>query len=343
MKNITLEYVKDTILKDDINKKDIQNIPLSKIKMDKTGQLKIGNRSSQLTDFATTQLFNFLGMTRVGYFKDLLDHQANLVAPIANYELQRKIQVTKNKKKDEKQMLFRTRKVDNGYLVRGFLSSSYSIFDNKDTIKSLETILKNIPNHEIVSFDLTDRMFHMRVVINDLKTIGGETLNGEDDILKVGVDIVNSEVGCSSLKVYPIVYRLVCQNGLKAWRQDGEVFEQRHVHLRPKEIEYRMNEALIASLKLGDEFIEKFIKTKEVKLNNPMKVIEELAKQNKYSEKLADKVKEAYTIEPMKNAYGVINAFTRASQQLTIENRLEMENFAGSLVDNPKKLLKLAV
>lgn len=332
--SILFADVKERVAKDDFNKKDI-SVPISKVNMAKSGELKLGNRTANLNEFAMTQVLNFLDMSRVGYFKKLMDKQPRLVADHVNFWLREKQQETER--------LFRTRKVGDSYLVRGFVSSDYSIYDNKDTIKSLERILKQLKNYEITNFTLDDKMFHLRVILNDLTICDGKTLTGEKDVLKVGIDIVNSEVGFSSLRVYPIIYRLVCKNGLKAWQQDGEVFEQRHIHLTHAEITNRMNEAIIKSLRLGDEFVEKFIATKQMPLKNPMLVIDALAKQNKYSDKLTDGLKEAFALEPMNNVYGIVNMLTLKAQDLSIEDRLALEKDAGKIVENPNLVLKLAV
>ena len=54
-----------------------------------------------------------------------------------------------------------------------------------------------------------------------------------------------------------------------------------------------------------------------------------------FSHKLTDDVVSSYLVEPEPNRFGVINAFTRAAQGLGPLQRIEMERFAGTLLEAP--------
>jgi hypothetical protein len=58
-----------------------------------------------------------------------------------------------------------------------------------------------------------------------------------------------------------------------------------------------------------------------------------LAAARKLSKELTDDLVSAYQDEPEPTRFGVINAFTCAAQQLAPLERIEMERFAGSLVN----------
>jgi hypothetical protein len=53
------------------------------------------------------------------------------------------------------------------------------------------------------------------------------------------------------------------------------------------------------------------------------------------SHKLTDDVVSSYLIEPEPNRFGMINAFTNAAQRLAALQRIEMERFAGTLLEAP--------
>ena len=61
-------------------------------------------------------------------------------------------------------------------------------------------------------------------------------------------------------------------------------------------------------------------------------MIRKIAESRKLSQKFTDEVVSCYGIEPEPNRFGVINAFTSAAQTLAPLARIEMERFAGSLL-----------
>jgi hypothetical protein len=53
------------------------------------------------------------------------------------------------------------------------------------------------------------------------------------------------------------------------------------------------------------------------------------------SQKRTDEIVSSYLVEPEPNWFGVINAFTNAAQKLAPLQRIEMERFAGTLLETP--------
>lgn len=316
----------DKIEQDDRNKKDIQ-IGMAEIEMLPNGTIKSKNKNIdkgfELSDYAKTQAFNRLGIP-VRYGKRLMEERPDLVAEEFNHWAWQQTDMG---------VLLRVRHDSNynGY-VRGFLSERYSRLDNRDVVGSLAEILEKIPDADILGFHLDDRRTHLRLTLPELSANTGVAKTGQDDILRVGVDIINSEVGASSLVISPLVFRLVCSNGLRAWTSDGEEFRQRHIHLSENELFNRMNSAVVDSINQGDELLHVMNETKKYEIDNPLEVIEKLAKKNIYSQKLIDTAKDNYMIEPDRNLYGVINSFTRTAKDLDDEKRLDLEKFAGQLM-----------
>lgn len=324
-----LEEVMRKIAEDDKNKMD-REMGLNDLVMLNNGHIvKRGKESSggmPLSDYAMTQALNRIGMP-VRYGKKLMEQRPELVADQFNHWI----------KNDSRGVLLRFRANEDGSgIVRGFLSSSYTRLDNKDVMTALSEIVNSIPEVEIQEFHLDDRRSHLRLTLPQLSAeVGkavGETVSGLDDILRVGVDIINSEVGASSLIVSPMIMRLVCTNGLRAWRQDGDIFRQRHIHLSSNELYGRMNEAVVTSIKEGDELLEKMNSTRKIIVTNPLDVIESLSKKRQYSQKLTDTLKDNYLLEPQKSVYGIVNSFTRTARDLPNEQKLEVERYAGELL-----------
>jgi RNase H-fold protein (predicted Holliday junction resolvase) len=99
------------------------------------------------------------------------------------------------------------------------------------------------------------------------------------------------------------------------------------------------------SLKLIDDLIERYQPSVVVvedyagkgsrrcrRVRELIETIRKIAEERKLSQKLTDEVVSSYLIEPEKNRFGVINAFTNAAQRLAPLQRIEMERFAGTLL-----------
>ena len=95
--------------------------------------------------------------------------------------------------------------------ARAFLSNSYRRIDNFDIAQTVLPILNEI--FDVVnpqnSFEVTDERLYLKVVNPRLTT---EVSVG--DVVQAGILITNSEVGLGSLTIQPLVYRLVCSNGM---------------------------------------------------------------------------------------------------------------------------------
>ena len=76
------------------------------------------------------------------------------------------------------------------------------------------------PGVHVVSARITDTHFYLQATSD---RVTAEVRRG--DIVQAGVVIANSEVGASSLRISPMVYRLICTNGLIS----GSELRQHHV------------------------------------------------------------------------------------------------------------------
>lgn len=93
--------------------------------------------------------------------------------------------------------------------VRAVLSDRYRRLDNVDLAESVLPILLRLPQARVESVELTDTRMYLKVVTPSQRY---EIAPG--DIVQAGVVVINSEVGYGSLSVQPLLYRLVCKNGL---------------------------------------------------------------------------------------------------------------------------------
>ena len=107
-----------------------------------------------------------------------------------------------------KKQMVRTFQRPNDNTARAFLSQRYRPLDNIDLCKEILPIIGE-NGAEVYTCDLTDTHLYIHA---KFPRIEREIKAG--DVIQSGVLIKNSEVGMSSLRVQPWVYRLVCSNGM---------------------------------------------------------------------------------------------------------------------------------
>jgi hypothetical protein len=93
--------------------------------------------------------------------------------------------------------------------ARAFLSDRYRPLDNHDLMEAILPALLDQPQIQIPSIDVSDNKFYLKAVFPKVQT---EVRKG--DVVQIGLVVSNSEVGAGSLSVVPMIYRLVCLNGM---------------------------------------------------------------------------------------------------------------------------------
>lgn len=96
-----------------------------------------------------------------------------------------------------------------GGVARAFLSNRYRRIDNLEIAKVVLPIIGQMQGARFESCQVTDSRMYIKVVNTRLEA---EVVPG--DIVQAGVIISNSEVGQGSVCIQPLVYRLVCSNGM---------------------------------------------------------------------------------------------------------------------------------
>lgn len=92
--------------------------------------------------------------------------------------------------------------------ARALLSERYRPIDNYDLAEAALPSIQEA-GAQVKSCELTERRMYLKAVFPKLQ---GEIKTG--DAVQAGIMISNSEVGCGAVQVKPLVYRLVCRNGL---------------------------------------------------------------------------------------------------------------------------------
>lgn len=143
---------------------------------------------------AHRQIGDYLGIPRK-YYDRMLGEDVGLLSYNVNRWFQRK----------PEQRMIRT--IDGR--ARAFLSNRYRRIDNLDIARITLPIIGEMQNPRYESCELTDDYLYLKVVNPRLTA---EVTPG--DIVQGGVVITNSETGLGAVSVQPLVYRLVCSNGM---------------------------------------------------------------------------------------------------------------------------------
>lgn len=129
------------------------------------------------------------------YYDRMLDEYPDLLAANVNAWFQR----------SPSRRMLRTM----GGTARAFLSSRYRRIDNLDIASAVLPIIGQMEGARFESCQITDSRMYLKVVNTRLEA---EVVPG--DIVQAGVIISNSETGMGAVNIQPLVYRLVCSNGM---------------------------------------------------------------------------------------------------------------------------------
>lgn len=148
-----------------------------------------------VNDLGHEQIASRLGIPQ-RYYDRMRENQPELLAANVNTWLE---------KEPEKRLI---RTLDGK--VRAFLSDRYRPLDNFDLAEvAFDVLIKH--GVRIESTQLTDRRLYIKAVTEQMSM---EIKKG--DVVQAGIVISNSEVGCGSVKIEPMIFRLVCTNGMIA-------------------------------------------------------------------------------------------------------------------------------
>lgn len=266
-----------------------------------------GPSSYALSDLAIAQMCQRLEIP-VAYYRRL---SAEMKAVVANYDIQQL---------NGKSFLLRGK----GEWIRAFLSADYVVYNNLQIAETVQGLLAKT-GVTVKSLVLEETNMFLKIISEEIWDV--------ESGLKAGIMVGNSEVGMGSVSVEPFVFRKPCTNDLIISQEKS--FRHAHIHLTAWELTRRMAEAISQGFQVASSILETFLKAREEPIPDPFDTIRKLAEARKFSQKFTDEVTSSYLAEPEASKFGVINAFTRAAQSLGPLQRIEMERFAGTLLETP--------
>ncbi len=306
-------------------------------------QFKVGGETKLLkpTNRCLNQIGNRVGIPR-HYLHRLETEAPALLAQNVNHWFQ---------KAPEMRML---RTVQNGERVaRAFLSHRYRPFDNADLVNAVLPRLIDA-GCEVQSAEVTEKRLYIQAITPKLK---GEVKKG--DVVQAGVMICNSEVGCGSVRVEPLLFRLVCLNGMVLptamrrhhvgragegeWEEGeaSEVFSDATRKLDDKAFWAKVNDVVTDSL-TQIKFkanLEKLQATTKIDIGEPKEAIEVLDKKFGFSDEENDSILNHLAKGGDMSLWGLANAVTRTAEDAESYDRaVDLERIGGEVIELPKTM-----
>lgn len=229
--------------------------------------------------------------------------------------------------------------------ARAYLSDRYRRLDDEELLEAVLPVLGEIPDLRVASCQVTDNNLYLKAVA---PRIEGEVKPG--DAVQAGVLISNSEVGLGALNVQPLIFRLVCENGMVAGeavrrfhvgRQiDSEdavaVFQDRTLRADDEAFWLKVADVVRAAV-TETRFRELLSQMQESATSQPIadpsKGVEVLGKRFDLSEGERTSVLRYLALGGDLTRWGALNAVTRASQDVESYDRAtELECVGGAIL-----------
>jgi hypothetical protein len=235
--------------------------------------------------------------------------------------------------------------------ARAFLSDRYRRLDNYDLCEQVLPILQRLPGARFESTELTPTRMYLKVVTPRVQV---EIKPG--DVVQAGVVVSNSEVGQGTLSVQPLLYRLVCRNGLiaadrsmrkthvgrtsEASLDEVTVFKDDTLQAEDKAFFLKVRDVVEAAVSEATfkHVADKMRSTLGIRLNgDPVKCVEVLATRHLLNEQERSGVLRHLIAEGDLSGYGLVNAVTGFAQEADDYDRAtELEALGGRLIEQSK-------
>ena len=170
-----------------------------------------------VNDIAHSQIASELGIPKA-YYERMMEHNPALLAENVNawFNPEPKVRMIRT---------LTTEDTGTRY-ARAVLSDRYLRIDNADIFETVYPILEGL-NVKFESQEVTDSRLYIKVVNEKLTK---EVKPG--DYVQSGLLITNSEVGMGTVTIQPLLYRLVCTNGMVVNDMHSGATRRRHIGRR---------------------------------------------------------------------------------------------------------------
>ena len=240
---------------------------------------------------------------------------------------------------------------DTAFLARAFLSDRYRRIDNMDVAAAVLPLFAGSDQFEIVSSEVTSVRMYIKILNHRLEA---EVKPG--DYVQAGVVISNSEVGLGAVSVQPLLYRLVCTNGMvindfgqrkhhigraaKVMDDSFELYSDATIEAEDKAFLLKLQDVTRAAIEETrfNQIVDTLRESTDAHITGPVQdVVELTGKSLGITQDEQDGVLK-YLIEGGDlSLYGLSNAFTRFSQDVESYDRATaLEGMGWQVATMPK-------
>ncbi len=235
--------------------------------------------------------------------------------------------------------------------VRAFLSDRYRRLDNLELCAAVLPVIQEMPGSQVESCEVTPTHLYIKVVNRRVKA---EVKVG--DVVQAGFVVSNSEVGLGSLRVEPLVFRLVCKNGLickdlvqkkyHVGRQVNasddsayELYSDATLAQDDKAFFMKVQDVVRAAVDEAKFMltVEKMRESTQIPLkHDPVKSVELLADKFQLTENERGDILRQLFMGGDNSRYGLVNAVTAASKiAKSYERATDLERIGGEILSLP--------
>jgi len=228
--------------------------------------------------------------------------------------------------------------------ARAFLSNRYQPLDNYDLAQAVLPILATVPDMKIESCEMTESRMYIKAIF---PRIEAEVSKG--DVVQSGIVISNSEIGMGSLKVEPLIFRLVCLNGMisadysqrkyhvgRAKEENMDIYTNETIAADNKATWLKMQDTVKAAIDTAkfEMIVEAMRKSKSMIIEAaPMDVVERVQKTFQFNDDERDGILTHLLTGGDLTGYGLLNAITRTAQDVDSYDRsTDMERIGGQII-----------
>jgi len=313
-------------------------VDLRTVEFMESGRVHVPNMGIlKMTDHAEKQLSTDLGFKWDVWFRESsgAEIQEELQRRLARTNNHRLIRARRHDPNNYRDPKATSDKIQSDGILRAFLGPRYHTLDDRWLFDRVSAAYGT--QAEEIGF-LNSRSGEDQRSSHYLMFPGGtDGINmGTDDnpdILYPGMKIRNSEVGFTALTVDDFWFRLVCLNGMMHMEEGERLLYRTHKQLATDDFDNMLLHMFEVARNRQETSARRHIAARDVTYPTAAEAKERLTaflERRKTSRVLVDIARKAFDREPMLNAYGVMNAITRAARDLPDRNaRHDFEHLGG--------------
>lgn len=225
---------------------------------------------------------------------------------------------------------------DDKEIVRAIVSERYGVIDNDQAMEMIADALPSMKDALASHFFNDGDDIYGNILIPDYMK------SQPDSDYGVGIAFRNSEVRNATFKVSPFLFRAICLNGMIWGRSNSEIqINQKHLgNIDTKELGLKVRHAVNIALHQGNDLLTLMNHSKNVKVENPVRVIAQLSRDNHltidqgrlWHKGYLDSLMEKTGDQNDRTAFGIVNGLTRSAQNYKGFSREGMETIASYIL-----------